>query len=114
VFFLVRFYPCGLLDTGFYLYIEPQNLSVIQILQTNLTQRLPTFGEMVTYYGPYLGLVLSLIIVILILQYRWFGKIIGAKNEEIKRLVEREEQLNARVLHMISEEIGYKKKKEIK
>lgn len=81
-------------------------------LQAGLTinERLPTFNEMVTYYGPYLGLVLSLIIAILILQFVWFTKISNFKNEEIKRLIEREQALNERVLHLISEEIGFKKK----
>ena len=75
-----------------------------------LNGRLPTFAEMIQYYGPYLGLVLSLIIITLILQYIWFNRIIKAKNEEIKRLAEREQVLNDRIVFMISEEIGYRKK----
>lgn len=71
---------------------------------------LPTFGEMVTYYGPYLGLVLSLIVAILILQFYWFRRILVAKDKEILRINEREKELNDRIMHLISEEIGYKKK----
>jgi ABC-type bacteriocin/lantibiotic exporter with double-glycine peptidase domain len=71
---------------------------------------LPTFSEMIQYYGPYLGLVLSLIIATLILQFVWFQRILKAKNEEIKRLADREQKLNDRLIHMISEEIGYRKR----
>jgi hypothetical protein len=79
-------------------------------MEQHLGVRLPTLSEMIQYYGPYLGLVLSLVIVILILQSIWFRKILKAKNEEIKRLADREQKLNDRILHMISEEIGYKKR----
>jgi hypothetical protein len=79
------------------------------LLQANLAKELPTFGEMVKYYGPYIGLVLSLIIIILILQSFWFSKLRRAKNKEIERLVQREQQLNERILHLIDKEIGYRK-----
>jgi hypothetical protein len=75
-----------------------------------LSNRLPTLSEMIHYYGPYIGLVLSLVIVILILQFYWFNRTLKAKNEEIKRLVEREQKLNDRVIFLISEEIGYRLK----
>jgi hypothetical protein len=75
-----------------------------------LSSRLPTLPEMIHYYGPYIGLVLSLIIAILVLQYIWFKRVLNAKNEEIKRLADREQTLNDRVIFMISEEIGYKKR----
>lgn len=71
---------------------------------------LPTFSEMIQIYGPYLGLILSLIIANLILQYIWFRKILKAKNEEIKRLADREQKLNDRLIFMINEEIGYRKR----
>lgn len=77
-----------------------------------LGARLPTLSEMIHYYGPYIGLVLSLIIVILILQSFWFNRTLKAKNEEIKRLVEREQKLNDRLLYMISQEIGYRRKEQ--
>jgi hypothetical protein len=67
-------------------------------------------SEMIQYYGPYLGLVLSLIIATLILQFVWFQRILKAKNEEIKRLADREQKLNDRLIHMINEEIGYRKR----
>jgi hypothetical protein len=77
-------------------------------MKQSLGERLPTLSEMIQYYGPYLGLVLSL--VILILQFLWFNKVLKSKNEEIKRLADREQKLNDRYLFMISEEIGYKKR----
>jgi hypothetical protein len=70
----------------------------------------PTLSEMIQYYGPYLGLVLSLVIAILILQFLWFNKVVKAKNEEIKRLADREQKLNDRYLFMIDEEIGFRKR----
>jgi hypothetical protein len=73
----------------------------------SIESMLPTFSEMIHYYGPYIGLVLSIIIAIVVLQFVWFNKVLKAKNEEIKRLVEREQKLNDRNLFMISEEIGY-------
>lgn len=75
-----------------------------------LGEQLPTFSEMIEYYGPYVGLVLSLIIATLILQFVWFQKILKAKNEELKRLADREQKLNDRLIYMISEEIGYRKR----
>lgn len=79
-------------------------------MNEGLSARLPTFSEMITYYGPYIGLVLSLVIATLIMQFIWFKKVLKAKNDEIKRLQDREEKLNDRLLHMISEEIGYRRK----
>jgi hypothetical protein len=75
-----------------------------------LKYQLPTLPEMIENYGPYVGLVLSLIIAILVLQYIWFKRVIKAKDEEIKRLADREQTLNDRIIFMISEEIGYKKR----
>lgn len=72
--------------------------------------RLPTFSEMIEYYGPYVGLVLTLIIATLILQYIWFQKVIKSKNEEIKRLADREQKLNERLIYMINKGIGYRKR----
>ena len=79
-----------------------------------LDDRLPTLSEIVKYYGPYLGLIIALIIAILILQYFWFRKLVLAKDEEIKRLVDREHEVSERLLHLISSEIGYKKKQQNK
>jgi hypothetical protein len=90
---------------------EKTGYKVINLgMEQGLSTRLPTLSEMIHYYGPYIGLVLSLIIVILILQFYWFNRTLKAKNEEIKRLVEREQKLNDRVIFLISEEIGYRLK----
>ncbi len=66
---------------------------------------LPTFAELVTYYGPYLALVIAIIIAFLIMQYIWFKRVIRAKDEEIKRLVTHEKELNKRILLMLDERI---------
>ena len=79
--------------------------------QTDLTKSLPTYDELVKYYGPWLGLIVALVIAFLIMQFIWFRKVLKSKDSEIKRLVERENALNDRVLSMIDQEIGYRKKK---
>jgi hypothetical protein len=76
-------------------------------MEEALRARLPTFSEMIHYYGPYIGLVLSIIIAIMVLQFVWFKRVVKTKNEEIKRLRKREQQLNDRYLFKIDEEIGY-------
>ena len=85
--------------------------TMILDVQFDPVKQMPTFGQLVTIYGPWLGLIVALIIVILLLQYYWFRKLLSSKNEEIKRLVEMESELNKRVMTMIDQEIGYKKKK---
>lgn len=79
-------------------------------MKQRLGEGLPTLSEMIQYYGPYLGLVLSLVIITLVLQFLWFNKILKAKNEEIKRLADREQKLNDRLIHMINDIIGYKRR----
>lgn len=82
------------------------------LLQSNFNpaNSLPTLPELVKYYGPYLGLIIGLVLAISIMQFVWFRRILRAKDAEIKRLVERENALNERLLHMIDQEIGYRKK----
>ncbi|MFL5748940.1 MAG: hypothetical protein ACJ751_29980 [Niastella sp.] len=75
-----------------------------------LRARLPTFSEMIHYYGPYIGLVLSIIIAIVVLQFVWFNRVLKAKNEEIKRLVDREQKITDRYLYKIDKDIGYPRK----
>jgi len=79
-------------------------------MEEALRARLPTLSEMIHYYGPYIGLVLSIIIAIVVLQFVWFKRVINTKDEEIKRLVEREQKLTDMYLFMISKEIGYPRK----
>jgi H+/gluconate symporter-like permease len=77
-------------------------------LETDILKKLPSFAEMVSYYGPFLALVLVLIIVIVFLQYRWFNKMLKAKDEEIARLVKRESDVSGRLVKMIDKEIKKK------
>jgi hypothetical protein len=86
-------------------YISGKKKNMVQ----RLGERLPTLSEIIHFYGPYLGLLISLVIVILILQSIWFGKVLKAKNEEIKRLADREQKLNDRYLHVIDQEIGFRR-----
>jgi len=79
-------------------------------MEEALRARLPTFSEMIHYYGPYIGLVLSIVIAIVVLQYVWFKRLLKAKDEEIKRLVDREQKVTDRYLYLISKEIGYPRK----
>ena len=57
---------------------------------TELTNRLPTFNELVYWYGPYLGLVIILVSAIGLLQYIWYQIIIRKLEREIDRLVKRD------------------------
>ena len=76
-------------------------------MEQALRTRLPSFSEMIHYYGPYIGLVLSIIIAIVVLQFVWFKRVIKTKDEEIKRLVDREQKVTDRYLFLISKDIGY-------
>ena len=84
------------------------DLSQNPAVAAELTSRLPTFKELVSWYGPYLALVLGLVIAFLVMQFVWFSRLISAKNKEISRLVTREKELSDRVLHMIDKKIGLK------
>lgn len=57
---------------------------------TELTNRLPSFDELVYWYGPYLGLVIVLVFAIGVLQYVWYQIIIRKLEREIDRLVKRD------------------------
>jgi hypothetical protein len=87
---------------------------MLQIPETmfakELVQRVPSFVDLVHYYGPYLALIFSLVIAFLIMQYVWYSKYINSKKEEIKRLIAREVQLNTRLLFLLDKRTGFKKK----
>jgi uncharacterized membrane protein len=76
------------------------------------TQALPTFPELVNNYGPFLGLIIFLVICFMTAQYFWSRSVIRAKNQEIARLVQREDELSKRILHLIDKKISYKEPKE--
>lgn len=85
-------------------------LQIHENIGSSLDKGLPSFSEILHYYGPYLGLIIVLIIIILILQYYWFKRLVNAKDEEIKRLVEREQEISERLIHLIDVKIDYKEK----
>jgi len=70
-------------------------------LGTDILRKLPSFGDMISYYGPFLGLILVLITIICVAQFVWYRKLVKAKNEEIDRLVGRENELNKRLMKFI-------------
>ena len=69
--------------------------------QANILDKIPTFEALTTIYGPFLSLIIILVILILALQYHWFSRALKAKNEEIKRLVEREKELYIRLTNKL-------------
>jgi hypothetical protein len=77
-------------------------------ISSELANRLPAFSELVSWYGPYLALVLSLVVAFLVMQYVWFIKLVKAKNKETERLAEREKVLFDRNMYLIDKHIGYK------
>lgn len=66
-----------------------------------------TFKEIVEAYGPYLGLILMLQISFMVMQFRWFKRVIRVKDEEIQRLILREEAMNKRLMFLIDQKIQY-------
>ncbi|MCU0432996.1 MAG: hypothetical protein MUC87_06045 [Bacteroidia bacterium] len=66
-----------------------------------------TFKEIVEAYGPYLGLILMLQISFMIMQFRWFRRVIRVKDQEIERLILREEAINKRLLFLIDQKIQF-------
>ena len=75
-----------------------------------LTKRLPNFEELVYYYGPYLGLVLALVITLMIMQYVWFTKTLAARKDELERLIQKEKELYDRFLHIIDKKTDFKER----
>ena len=69
--------------------------------QANILDKIPTFEALIQTYGPFLGLIIILVTIILVLQYHWFSRALKAKNEEIKRLVEREKELYIRLTNKL-------------
>lgn len=66
-----------------------------------------TFDEIIDAYGPYLGLILMLQVSFMIMQFRWFRRVVKVKDQEIERLVLREEEINKRLLFIIDHRINY-------
>jgi len=78
---------------------------VVDQVQVTLLGVFPTFIELTNTYGPFLGTVILLVVIILWLQHHWYSRALKAKNEEIKRLVEREKDLFARVTVLLDKAI---------
>lgn len=79
-------------------------------IPADLKSRLPTFRELAEWYGPYLALVLCLVIALLIMQFVWFSRMVRAKNAEINRLIKKESDLCERLHYLIDRIIGFQNK----
>jgi hypothetical protein len=66
-----------------------------------------TFDEIIDAYGPYLGLILMLQVSFMVMQFRWFRRVVKVKDQEIERLVLREEEINKRLIFIIDQRINY-------
>jgi hypothetical protein len=66
-----------------------------------------TFDEIIDAYGPYLGLILMLQVSFMVMQFRWFRRVVKVKDQEIERLVLREEEINKRLLFVIDQKINF-------
>jgi hypothetical protein len=65
----------------------------------------PTFIDLTNTYGPFLGTVILFVIIMLWMQHHWYSRALKAKNEEIKRLVEREKDLYVRTTVLLDKAI---------
>lgn len=83
----------------------------LQSMQNEVLHRIPTFQEIVKYYGPFLGLVIFFVISFMVMQYVWYNKLLSAKQKEIDRIVIREDELNKRLMILHDKQIGYTKAK---
>jgi hypothetical protein len=84
------------------MYFAKMNpLQIVPGTGSHLIDNLPTFSEIFRNFGQYLGLLIALIIVILVMQHRWFKKILKAKVSEILRLVDREQAVSDRLMRFI-------------
>jgi hypothetical protein len=68
-----------------------------------VTNRLPTFSDLVSTYGAFLTFVLIAVITICLLQHNWFNKLLKSKDEQIKRLDEKEKEIYKRLLDCIDQ-----------
>lgn len=63
-----------------------------------LVDRLPTFSDLITTYGAFLTFVLVFTIIFGIMQYNWYKGTLKSKDEQIKRMDEKERDLFDRLM----------------
>ncbi len=84
----------------------------IVLSDVDLFKNIPSFKDLVSNYGPWLGMILFLVFLLMICQGWWYNKILKSKDEEIKRSIAREEELHKRMYKLLDVNIsGVKKAK---
>ncbi len=63
--------------------------------------RLPTFSDLIGTYGAYLTTIIAAAVAICCLQFWWFNRIMKAKDQQIKRMDEREQEIYNRLLQLL-------------
>jgi hypothetical protein len=63
----------------------------------------PTWHDLITQFGPYLGTLIFFISIIILLQWFWYNKNIKSKNQEIERNVKEKSELNAMILKLVNQ-----------
>lgn len=86
------------------------NIIAIKLL-VDFPTSLPTFKDLTEKFGPYLGLLIFFLFLILYLQWYWFNRTLKGKDEEIKRSVSRVSELEKLVNKMMNQEIANKNNK---
>ena len=70
----------------------------------------PSWHELVTDFGPYLGSLVFFIIIVVFLQWYWYRKNILSKNQEIERGVKRVTELEATIQKQYNQLRSFSKK----
>lgn len=79
------------------------------ILLESQTIEVPSLWQLIEVYGPWLGLIVFLIIIILVLQFIWYNKTLNNLTQEINRLISQNRELSERFVKLIDKEARIKK-----
>lgn len=79
-----------------------------QVLLESPLADVPSWGELIRVYGPWLGLILFLVLSILGIQSFWYQKNLKKCEQEIDRLVEHNKELSDRFIQLIDRNLGPK------
>lgn len=69
-----------------------------QTIQDKLVDRLPTFSDLISTYGAFLTIVLLFVIAFGVMQFVWYKGTLKSKDEQIKRMDEKERELFDRLM----------------
>jgi len=76
---------------------------MIIVLQQKVAFGFPTWHDLITNFGPFLGTLIFFVTIVVILQWYWYRKNIISKNQEIERSIKRVTELEKTVLKLISQ-----------